>query len=125
VPATLVFFEGPSRLAESLADMAAVLGDRPAAVARELTKLHEEVRRGPLAALAAHYAAAGPPRGEIVVVVGPPLAAPVDDADVDAQLRAALATMRVKDAATAVAAATGRPKREIYARALALAGEAE
>ena len=126
VPATLVFFEGPSRLADSLADMAQILGDRPAAVARELTKLYEEVRRGPLSTLAAHYRDTGPPRGEIVVVVGPPAdAVPEDDDAVDGHLRAALRTMRVKDAATAVAAATGRPKREVYARALALAGEAE
>ncbi len=125
VPATLVFFETAPRLADSLAQMAAVLGDRPAAVARELTKLHEEVRRGPLSELAAHYRDAGPPRGEIVVVVGPPLAAaPVDAAAVDRRLRTALATMRVRDAAALVAAETGLPRREVYARALALqAGE--
>src|SRR2546423_585550 len=70
--ATLVFFEGPSRLAASLADMAEILGDREAAVARELTKRHEEIRRGRLSELAAHYQAAGPPRGEAVIVVGPP-----------------------------------------------------
>ena len=81
VPATLVFYEAPSRLAEALADLAAELGPRPAAVARELTKLHEEVRRGTLDALAAEFAAAEPPRGEIVVVVGPPQARePVDAA---------------------------------------------
>ncbi|BBK34788.1 16S rRNA (cytidine1402-2'-O)-methyltransferase [Stella humosa] len=125
VPATLLFFETGPRLAESLAQMATVLGDRPAAVARELTKLHEEVRRGPLSALAAHYEQAGPPRGEIVVVVGPPLpAAAVGPAEVDRQLRLALATMRVKDAAAAVAALTGLTRREVYARALAL-GAAE
>ncbi|MCC7272644.1 MAG: 16S rRNA (cytidine(1402)-2'-O)-methyltransferase, partial [Alphaproteobacteria bacterium] len=71
-----------------------------------------------------HYRTAGPPRGEIVVVVGPPAPrAAADAAEVDAGLRAALATMRVKDAATMVAAATGRPRREVYARALALAGD--
>ncbi|MCC7273342.1 MAG: 16S rRNA (cytidine(1402)-2'-O)-methyltransferase, partial [Alphaproteobacteria bacterium] len=95
VPATLVFLETAPRLADSLAQMAQMLGDRPAAVARELTKLHEEVRRGPLAALAEHYRTAGPPRGEIVVVVGPPAPrAAADAAEVDAGLRAALATMR-------------------------------
>lgn len=121
VPATLVFFETAPRLADCLAQMVDELGDRPAAVARELTKLHEEVRRGLLSELARHYAEAGPPRGEIVVVVGPPLPAPPPDADdVDARLRGALATMRVKDAATAVADATGLPRREVYARALAL-----
>jgi 16S rRNA (cytidine1402-2'-O)-methyltransferase len=124
VPATLVFFEGAPRLAAALADMAAALGDRPAAVARELTKLHEEVRRGALGELAAHYAAAGPPRGELVVVVGPPekpTAAASADA-VEGALRSALAAMSLKDASAAVAAATGLPRRDVYARALLLAG---
>jgi 16S rRNA (cytidine1402-2'-O)-methyltransferase len=123
VPATLIFLETAPRLAASLADMAAVLGDRPAAVARELTKLYEEVRRDGLGALAAQYRAAGAPKGEIVIVVGPPgEAAPAIDADaLDARLRAALATMSVKDASAAVAAATGLKRREVYARALALA----
>jgi 16S rRNA (cytidine1402-2'-O)-methyltransferase len=124
IPSSLIFYESANRLGESLADMAAVLGDRPAAVARELTKLHEEVRRGTLAALAAHYAQAGPPKGEIVVVAGPPLeeAASISAADLDATLRQALARMSLKDAVAAVAATTGRPRREVYARALALAG---
>ena len=74
VPATLVILEAPHRLAESLADMATVLGPREAVVARELTKLFEETRRGTLESLAAHYADAGPPKGEVVVVVGPPAA---------------------------------------------------
>ncbi|HLJ21587.1 MAG TPA: 16S rRNA (cytidine(1402)-2'-O)-methyltransferase, partial [Stellaceae bacterium] len=74
VRASLIFYETAPRLAEALADMAAMLGDRPAAVARELTKLHEEVRRGSLSALAEHYRGAGPPKGEIVVIVGPPAA---------------------------------------------------
>jgi 16S rRNA (cytidine1402-2'-O)-methyltransferase len=106
--------------------MATVLGDRPAAVARELTKLHEEVRRDRLAALAAHYRAAGPPKGEIVIVVGPPgeTAPALDEAALDAKLRAALGSMSVKDASAAVAAATGLPRRAVYARALALAGRA-
>ncbi|MGE0714598.1 MAG: 16S rRNA (cytidine(1402)-2'-O)-methyltransferase [Alphaproteobacteria bacterium] len=126
VPATLVFFETAPRLADSLGQMAEVLGDRPAAVARELTKLHEEVRRGPLAALAAHYRDAGPPRGEIVVVVGPPVAAAAAaDDEVDDRLRAALTTLRPSAAAAAVAAATGRPRREVYARAMALAAEGD
>lgn len=125
IPATLIFFETAPRLAASLADMAEILGDRPAAVARELTKLYEEVRRQPLAALAAHYRAAGPPKGEIVVIVGPPAAgAPeaFDDDALDASLNAALLTMSVKDASAAVAAATGRPRRLVYQRALALSG---
>lgn len=121
-PATLIFFEGPSRVAESLADMADVLGDRPAAVTRELTKLHEEVRRGSLSVLASHYAAAGAPRGEVVIVVGPPLPDAVPaEADLDALLTAELTRQSVRDAAATVAAATGLPKKQVYARALALA----
>jgi 16S rRNA (cytidine1402-2'-O)-methyltransferase len=127
VPATLIFFESPRRLGETLADMAAVLGDRPAAVARELTKLFEEVRRGSLAELAGHYAAAGPPRGEIVILLGPPEAtASVPETgagSLDALLRVALAGASLRDAAASVAAATGLRRRDVYARALALAGE--
>jgi 16S rRNA (cytidine1402-2'-O)-methyltransferase len=124
VPATLIFFESAGRLAASLADMAAVLGPRQAAVARELTKLYEEVRRGPLDGLAAHYAEAGPPKGEIVLVVGPPEADTAGTVDLDAALDQALATMSLRDAADAVAAASGRPRREVYARALARQGAA-
>lgn len=125
VPATLVFFESAQRLAASLADLATVAADRAAAVTRELTKLFEEVRRDSVAALAAHYAAAGPPKGEVTVVVAPPpaVAAADDDAAVDAALRAALARDSVRDAAAAVAAATGRPRREVYRRALTLAAD--
>jgi 16S rRNA (cytidine1402-2'-O)-methyltransferase len=123
VPATLLFFETGPRLAGSLGTCADVLGDRPAAVARELTKLHEEVRRDTLGALARHYQESGAPKGEIVVVIGPPL--PDQTVfDVDSGLETALKTMGVKEAANAVAAASGRPKREIYARALALSGRA-
>jgi 16S rRNA (cytidine1402-2'-O)-methyltransferase len=121
VPATLLFFETGPRLADSLATCADVLGDRPAAVARELTKLYEEVRRDTLGALARHYAESGAPKGEIVVVIGPPLASETAF-DVDAALATALGSMGVKEAATTVAVASGRPRREIYARALALAG---
>jgi len=120
VPATLVFLESAKRLAASLADMAAVLGDRPAAVSRELTKMYEETRRGTLAELAAHYAEAGPPRGEVTLVVGAPLAAGVDDAELDRPLVAALRDNSLRDAAQAVAAATGRPRRAVYNRALEL-----
>jgi 16S rRNA (cytidine1402-2'-O)-methyltransferase len=123
IPATLLLLETAPRLVSALADMAAVLGDRPAAVARELTKLHEEVRRGGLAGLGAFYAGAGPPKGELVVVVGPPEAREaVADAAVDEALGAALKQMSVKDASLAVAAALGLPRRAVYARALALAG---
>ena len=121
--ATLVFFESPRRLAASLADMAEALGPRPAAVARELTKLHEELRRGALDELAAHYAEAGAPKGEVVVVVGGDrrgAARPaLSDADIDRRLDSLLATGTVRDAAAALSAETGRPRRELYARALA------
>jgi 16S rRNA (cytidine1402-2'-O)-methyltransferase len=119
--ASLIFFEGASRLAASLADMAAVLGPRDAAVARELTKLYEEVRRGSLAGLAAHYAEAGAPKGEIVVVVGPPAAEEDAGFDLDAALADALTHASLRDAAAAVAAASGLPRRRVYARALELA----
>ena len=122
VAATLVVFETGPRLAAALADLAAGLGARDAVVCRELTKLHEEVRRGDLGSLAQAYAQAPPPRGEIVVLVAPP----VDHADraesiaVDAMLRGALARLSVKDAVDEVAAVAGRPRREIYRLALAL-----
>ncbi len=125
LPATLVLYETGPRLAAALADLAAVLGAREAAICRELTKLHEEVRRGDLAALAAHYAGEAERRGEFVVVIGPPVdddaAIPVQE--IDALLASALARSSLKDAVAAVADATGRPRREIYRRALALAAE--
>ena len=121
--ATLVFLESPRRLASSLADMAATFGPRPAAVARELTKLHEEVRRGSLGELASHYAAAGAPKGEVVIVVGGErgdTAQPaLSDADIDARLDRLLAEGTVRDAAAALSAETGLPRRELYTRALA------
>ena len=122
-PVTLIFFETAPRLLESLKDLLAVLGDRKAAVARELTKLFEEVRRESLSALIAHYEQAGAPKGEIVIVVGPPEEEHASVEDVDTLLRRALASMSVKDAAATVAAATGAPKRTVYARALELQGE--
>jgi 16S rRNA (cytidine1402-2'-O)-methyltransferase len=123
IPATLVLFETGPRLAGALADLAAGLGPREAAVCRELTKLHEEVRRGDLATLARDTAGAAEPRGEIILVVAPPdpQAAAGDAADLDALLRQALARVSVKDAVGEVAAVTGRPRREVYQRALALA----
>lgn len=124
VPASLVFYESARRLAASLADMAEALGPREAAVARELTKLHEEVRRDSLGSLAAHYEAAGPPKGEVVVVVAPPgpESAP---ADIDSMLRESLQHMSLRDAAAAVSDATGVPRRQVYARALAIRGETD
>jgi len=117
---SLVCYEAAPRLAATLADMAEILGPREAAVTRELTKLHEEVRRGPLAELAAHYSANGPPRGETVIVVGPPEATLPDSEDVDRRLRAALAEFGVREAATRLAAETGLGRAELYRRALAI-----
>lgn len=123
--ATLVFLESPRRLAASLADMATTFGLRPAAVARELTKLHEEVRRGSLDQLAGHYASAGAPKGELVVVVDGERRATVQpalsDADIDERLDRLLADGTVRDAAAALSAETGLPRRTLYARALARA----
>jgi 16S rRNA (cytidine1402-2'-O)-methyltransferase len=121
--ATVVWHEAPHRLAETLDDMAAAFGDRAAAVARELTKRFEEIRRGGLVELAEHYRSQ-PARGEITLVVGPAPEEPAGTADLDEQLRAALADSGVKDAAEQVSVATGLPRRVVYARALALRGSA-
>lgn len=120
VRGTLIFFEGPSRLVDSLADMAAVLGARPAVVARELTKLFEESRRGTLAGLAEHYLREGPPRGEIVILVGPPEAAEADEAALDAAILAVDRERPLKAAAAEIAGRLGRKRRDVYERALAL-----
>jgi 16S rRNA (cytidine1402-2'-O)-methyltransferase len=127
VAATLVLYESGPRLAASLGDLAAGLGDREAAVCRELTKKFEEVRRGSVAALAAHYAASGAPKGEIVIVVAPPdVAVPaLTGESLDARLKTALRTLSLKDAAEAVATATGIKRRDVYQRALELAGKGE
>jgi len=120
IPATLVLFESGPRIADALADLAAGLGPRAAAICRELTKLHEEVRRGPLDELARHYAQGAETRGEFVVVIAPPTEQETPAADVDAMLRQALTRVSVKDAVGEVALATGKPKREVYQRALEL-----
>lgn len=122
IPGTLVFFESPRRLAEMLADAAAVLGARPGAVARELTKFYETVRRGTLPELAAHYESEEEARGEIVVIIGPPGAADLVTSDeaIDERLRAAMAKVSLKEAVAQVAAETGQPRRKVYARALEL-----
>jgi 16S rRNA (cytidine1402-2'-O)-methyltransferase len=117
--ATLLWHEAPHRLAESLADLETQFGDRPAAVARELTKRFEEVRRASLPELAAHYTNEAA-RGEITVVVGPAPDNTTDAEDLDAQLRRALQQHSLKDAAALVAIATGLPRKVVYARALAL-----
>ncbi|MDH3699920.1 MAG: 16S rRNA (cytidine(1402)-2'-O)-methyltransferase [Alphaproteobacteria bacterium] len=119
--ASLIVYESPRRLAASLAAMARALGDREAVVARELTKRFEEIRRGALGTLAGHYAEAGAPRGEVVIVIAPPGAkAAPSDVDCDALLAAALKTHSLRDAASMVSAETGLPRRAVYDRALRL-----
>jgi 16S rRNA (cytidine1402-2'-O)-methyltransferase len=120
VPATLVAYESPHRVTETLADMVAVLGgSRRGALARELTKHFEEIRRGTLAELFAG-AEADAPRGEIVLLVAPPGETQAGDADLEALLKAALATLGPGQAAAEIAKATGRPRKEVYALALKL-----
>jgi 16S rRNA (cytidine1402-2'-O)-methyltransferase len=123
IPSTLVLYESAPRLAETLADIADGLKGREVAICRELTKLYEEVRGGDAEVLAAAYATA-PPRGEIVIVIGPRADEEVNLAEIDAQLREALARTTVKDAVAEVAAAGVLPRREVYQRALALKKEA-
>jgi 16S rRNA (cytidine1402-2'-O)-methyltransferase len=118
--ATLVFYESGPRLGASLAALAAALGARPAAVAREISKRFEEVVDGDLPTLAARYAESGP-KGEIVIVVGPPgeeAAASADD--LDAALGEAMAAAPLKTAVAEVAARLGLPRKQVYARALEL-----
>lgn len=121
VPATLVFYETGPRLAASLADLAETLGgDRDCAICRELTKRFEETRRGTLAEMATHYREKGPPKGEIVLLIGPPEKATVSEDDLDAALRDALQSQSVKQAAAEISALFGLAKRDVYQRALAL-----
>ena len=123
VEATLVFYEAPQRLAASLADLATELGPRPAAVARELTKMNETLDGDTLDALAARYADRDV-RGEIVIVVGPPGAREAVDAErLRREIEGLLATHGVKDAAAVLAARHGLPRRELYALALEAARE--
>jgi 16S rRNA (cytidine1402-2'-O)-methyltransferase len=121
VPGSLVFFEAGPRIAAMLGDLTDRLGSRPAAVCRELTKLHEEIRCGNLAELAQAWRDGAETRGEFVVVVGPPAKGqPAEAADLDGLLTRALATASLKDAVEAVAAATGQKRRVVYQRALSL-----
>ncbi len=119
VRATLVFYEGGSRLADSLADMAAVLGDREAVVCRELTKLYETFYRGTLSVLAADPKLAAP-KGEIVILVGPGREIAATAADADTALAEALSRLKPAEAAAEVARALGLPRRDLYRRALEL-----
>jgi len=121
VPGTLVFYESPHRTAVALAEMAETLGPgRKAAVARELTKIHETVRRGTLGELAAAFAEEQEPKGEIVILLAPPEEAGPDRAGIDESLAAMLESMSASEAAATLAARTGLPRRDLYRRVLAL-----
>jgi 16S rRNA (cytidine1402-2'-O)-methyltransferase len=117
IRATLIFFEGGSRLAASLADMAAVLGDREAVVAREITKLYETLYRGTLSELAADPRLDAP-KGEIVVLVGPGRETEATAQDADTALADALSRLKPADAAAEVSKALGLPRRDLYRRAM-------
>ena len=129
IPATLVFFESPHRLLGMLHDAHEIMGDRSAAVARELTKLYETVRRGTLSALFSEFESAPRPKGEIVVLIGAAVDSVSDEqkgADLDDRLRLHLSHLSVKDAVAVAVEETGLPRRQVYARAVALAkGDAD
>jgi 16S rRNA (cytidine1402-2'-O)-methyltransferase len=124
IPATLVFFESPQRLVDMLRDALETLGDRTAAVARELTKLYETVRRGTLQELMSEFEAASRPKGEIVVLIGAAIASDKRNEatdELDGRLRLHLTHLSVKDAVAVAVEETGLPRRQVYARAVALA----
>lgn len=122
---TLICYETGPRLEDSLKDIQKVLGDRPIAIARELTKLYEEVRRGRISELLAELAEKGPPKGEIVLVIGEnKTQSEIPNDTIEGQLKDALKTLSVRDAAELVAGATGKPKKAIYMLALKLSGRA-
>lgn len=121
IPGTLVFFESPRRVGECLEDMAVVLGARQGVIARELTKHFETIRRGTLAELAAQLADEPTPKGEIVLLVGPPSEdASSGEANLDDRLAEAMVKYSLKDAASVVSQSTGLPRRQVYARAIEL-----
>ena len=121
IDASLIFYESGPRLVKSLNAIADIWPDREVAVARELTKLYEECRSGSAAKLADHYTA-NPPKGEIVLMVGPPVAS-ASDGDPDELLKDALRTMKTSQAAASVAKLTGLDRKRLYARAMELKSE--
>jgi 16S rRNA (cytidine1402-2'-O)-methyltransferase len=124
-PGTLILYETGPRLVDSLQDIRVSLGNRPAAVMRELTKMYEEARHGKLSDLIIHYTEKGAPKGEIVIAVGQGQAEIASTESIEAQLKKALAQMSVRDAAEMVAKATGKPKKTIYTLALKLSSGAK
>lgn len=123
VSGSLIIYETGPRLLDSLQDMRKALGNRQAAVTRELTKMYEEVQRGKLSDLIVHYTKYGAPKGEIVVVLGQAVAEIVSTESIEKQIKSALEKMSVRDAAEMVAQATGKPKKTIYTLALKLASD--
>lgn len=123
IQTTLVFFEAARRLIPSLKDMTSTLGNRPAAVLREMTKTYEEIQRGTLDQLVTHYNDAEEPRGEIVIAIGPPQNTESSADELDTQLKKALKTMSVKEAADMVTQTSGIKRKQVYTRALELAGK--
>lgn len=121
IGSTLIFYESPKRLAACLKDMTGVLGQREAVVCRELTKLYEEVRRGTLEELCHHYENSPTPKGEVVVLVGPS-EEEMEQSDLDEALESALKQLSLREAVAAVTYITGRRRKQVYARALELAG---
>jgi 16S rRNA (cytidine1402-2'-O)-methyltransferase len=120
IPATLVLFESARRLQDVLALLHGVLGNREAAVVREISKLYEESRRGTLGELMAHYSEHGEPKGEVVIVIAPPPENVTSGEDVEAKLKALLESHSVKEAASILAEQTGKPRKDVYALALKL-----
>jgi len=120
VPSTLIFYEAPQRMTETLTDMKEVLGDRDCSISRELTKKFEQTVRGKISDILALYAQDGVPKGEFVIVVAPPLEEKAGEQDVETALKQALETMSVKDAAAFVAQALNTNKKEVYTLALKL-----
>ena len=123
-PSTLVFFESAHRLPATLTSIYEILGDREAAVVRELTKLYEESRRGTLSTLIAYYHEHGEPKGEVVVVIAPPTVAQESTEQLEEKLRLLLASHSVKEAVAIVAEDTGTPRKEVYSLALKLTSKA-
>lgn len=125
IPATLIFYESPQRIEETLKDMLSVFGDRQAAVVRELTKKFEQTVRGTLTQLCNHYHENGMPKGECVIVIAPPEPKKISDDDVRNKLKEALKTMSVKEASGVISLSTGKPKKEIYQLALEIKNDSK
>lgn len=120
---SLIFFESAQRLGATLKDMALAFPNREVAVVREITKLFEEVRWGSFEELIQFYEEKGAPKGEVVLVLSPPLAQEASLVDIDSLLRQALETNSIRDACALVAGAIGLPRKQVYQRALALRNE--